>query len=1525
MSLGTWHTRPLFISSTFRDMQAERDHLRDVVFPELARRLQERQGHLEPIDLRWGVETVTLAEQEKKELLVLKVCLDEIERSRPFLIAILGERYGWVPPPERMRAAVDEKGYDTEMAGKSVTALEIEYGVFANPAMQHRCFFYFREITNLDSLPRETAAFYSDHYSSDPQAVAAHARLTALKQRIKDDVTLAPRVRPYAVEWQDGRLLGLEAWGKQVLEDLWRELDQETRERAEKIDPTWQGEERRLLEEFIELRARDFAGRAETIEQLKELALSPRGRETWGICLHGPAGSGKSAVFARLRRELEDRDCLLLAHAAGISPRSTSLHALLRRWIQELAVYLKPEAADPSKGIETLEEKKKLFADLLSRAAVKTRVVCLIDALNQMERSIPVRYMNWLPELWPENARLIVTAIAGEETQSLAKRRGVRTSAIDALARNDAENIVRTICRRYRKGLHQEIIDELLGKELPDQTPAAGNPLWLHLAVEQLLLLDEDDFAEAEKLPGSADERIHGYMLRIAGSFPADVAGLYGVLLQRAHGQFGRRAGINWIPEMLDFLAASRYGLREADIKALVSHGSAKDFDLRFAVVRRYLRAHLVQRGEPGLWDFTHQQLRLCLQKDRLANQEQYRNCHLQLALHLEKLDRADPLRITERMYHLLAGDLKQQAAAYYGGDLSDIEEKSATAVLAEAVLAGEGPVENRGITWLRDLLRLDTENWNGAGFLHGICRRINFSLLPALADASRVQTRIAVAGQGMDYLEELRKRAPDSADYIIDLSVSYELMGDLNRELGEPSNALEYYKKALNVREKIRGPTHEDPFIAKGLSLSYEKLGNIYRELGKPSNALEYYQKALDVREKFSNPTSDDIDSFSRGLVSSYERMGNLYLDELGEPSRAKQFFKKCLTIVEKLHDTARDNADFASNLTVIYQRMGELYEKLSNLTQALEYHKKALALAEELHHRIPDKADYAINLSISYDKLGFLYRHLGEPVHAKHYYQKALAIAEELCDFSPDSAKFNYNLFTIFHGMGDLYLHVGESSRAKEYFKKALAIAKEACGRAPENIVFTHSLSGTYSSLGDLYLELGEPPRAKEYFKKALAIAEKLYDFTSHSTKFASSLSSRYEDLGKLYYHQGELLRAKEFYQKALAIAGKLHALVPDNAEFFSTLSDKYNNLGDLFSQLGEPLHAREYYEKAIEVREKIHSQSPDNPEFTRALSINYNKLGSFYRLFGEPTCALEYFQKSLKLLEEIQNIASCRADFTRDLSVAHYQLGHFLQEIGDLEQRNFHFIACRDLLLMMKSKEMHFDGQMEVVLKNLISVFPIQQKIVEEIVRVASKNHTLGITTDVIVNGLFRTKDILNTYVSKGDQAISFNEPQYALEFYKKALEISAKLCVDEPDNIVSAKDLLSVYGRLGNVFLKLGESSNALKYFQKGLIIGKELRKNAPDRTDFLEDLAVTYFKVGQLFEEQNNKFEKNFHLSICLQLLLEMKKKGLSLDEQMENVLNILKSGFRYNEGKEKAGEWGKPQVTFLTENNEKKY
>jgi telomerase protein component 1 len=50
---GTRQTVRVFISSTFRDMHAERDHLVTVVFPELRERVEQLGLELFDVDRRW--------------------------------------------------------------------------------------------------------------------------------------------------------------------------------------------------------------------------------------------------------------------------------------------------------------------------------------------------------------------------------------------------------------------------------------------------------------------------------------------------------------------------------------------------------------------------------------------------------------------------------------------------------------------------------------------------------------------------------------------------------------------------------------------------------------------------------------------------------------------------------------------------------------------------------------------------------------------------------------------------------------------------------------------------------------------------------------------------------------------------------------------------------------------------------------------------------------------------------------------------------------------------------------------------------------------------------------------------------------------------------------------------------------------------------------------------------------------------------------------------------------------------------
>src|SRR4051794_35686917 len=82
----------VFLSSTFRDMHAEREELIKRVFPQLRKLCEQRGVSWGEVDLRWGI-----TDEQKAEGRILPACLAEIDRCRPFFIGILGDRYGWVP------------------------------------------------------------------------------------------------------------------------------------------------------------------------------------------------------------------------------------------------------------------------------------------------------------------------------------------------------------------------------------------------------------------------------------------------------------------------------------------------------------------------------------------------------------------------------------------------------------------------------------------------------------------------------------------------------------------------------------------------------------------------------------------------------------------------------------------------------------------------------------------------------------------------------------------------------------------------------------------------------------------------------------------------------------------------------------------------------------------------------------------------------------------------------------------------------------------------------------------------------------------------------------------------------------------------------------------------------------------------------------------------------------------------------------------------------------------------------------
>ncbi|MBM3321505.1 MAG: DUF4062 domain-containing protein, partial [Candidatus Eisenbacteria bacterium] len=824
-------SRPLFFSSTFRDMHAERDLLRDDAFLELNERLRGRRHELNVVDLRQGVETGRFKDEAERELVVLQVCLNEIDRTRPFLVGLIGDCYGWIPPAERMEAAARAAGFSADVVGRSVTELELLYAFVRDPEQRGRSRIYIRAM-DYAGMPEEVRETYDERFAprngtADERRAAEERRekLEVLKKRLREE--FPERVRTYTARWDAARgsVTGLGDLRDQVVEDLWTDLDAHTRAYEEEGPRTWQEADTLALEDFVAGRMRHFLDRpAVTGPALEFLLGPPRGDRSgpWGLCLTGASGMGKSALFARLYLDLKVRErrgeLLVLAHAAGIYAGSDQVDRMLRRWVRELSAFLgvedplsvaggasgqperassagssiQPEAgsAESRAGIDN-ERIDEVFASLLGRAAARTRVVVLLDALNQFERTNRARFLTWLPKPWPENTQLLATAISGEETLSLTRApRRADLRIVHSITREEAHRIAwKVFEERYHREPNAAALKKLLDKQTDGGVPAHGNPLWLELALQEMNLLEADDYARAERefTHLRRGERMEALLSSVAEELPSSVQAIYGELLDRAERTFGRE----FTHALIVLIAVGRNGWRESDLEALVPKVACAPWtDLAFAGVRRSLGRHLVRRGAAGLWDFFHAGLREGALARYLADPDTRCALHRHAADHLRSLPVDDPLRATETMVHVLGWGDRSGGAEYLAGlELGTAEMEGAATALAGAIETGmptgdgSDPVE-----WALGCL---DENYMDPV---GLCLAAGLLLF-------QVEARLAVSGAAEkkrgQVLEGVRSRLERAVlggtapGFLArDLSVSLNKLGDFYLRRGESGDA---------------------------------------------------------------------------------------------------------------------------------------------------------------------------------------------------------------------------------------------------------------------------------------------------------------------------------------------------------------------------------------------------------------------------------------------------------------------------------------------------------------------------------------------------------------------------------------------------------------------------------------------------------------------------------------------------------------------------------------------------------------
>ncbi|GAB6059857.1 tetratricopeptide repeat protein [Desulfonatronum parangueonense] len=1159
----------VFISSTFRDMMRERDLLVKRVFPELRRKCAQRFVTFTEVDLRWGI-----TEEQSAVGQVLPLCLAEIERSRPYFLGLLGERYGWIPDTVRPEVLEREPWIREHVEDRtSVTELEILHGVLRNPEMTGHAFFYFRD-PSYGQDPERYPDFTDDErwalveqdipdeIEKYGMAEAARrtaqrkARLASLKQRIRD--SKLDLVEPYA---------NPEALAEIVFQQFDELIDQLYPE-GQTPDPLTQ--ERMRHEAHAKNKLYGCIDRPAHMAKLTEIAHSDD-KLGKGIVLTGESGGGKTALLAAWARDVarDNPDVWLFQHYFGATPDSAAPEGFLRRLMGELKQRFgiaEDIPADPDKLRDALPV-------WLARTPPERRIVLVLDGLNQVQGCEADCRLRFVPYTFPAHVTVLASALSGPALDALREREWMMYE-LPLATEAEADAMV----AKYLKQIGRFVDAEGRPIETPLRcqiaaAPGSRNPLFLRTVLEELR-----QFGSFENL----NDRVAHYL---EANDPKD---LFLRVIQRWQDDFddkdseGRDRDL--VRRALTHLCAVRQGLSEPEWLDLLGTADYQPPPTdRFSPLPRAfwtplflaLEPHLSQRS--GLFAYGHDFLRQAVEQKWLAEPTAQHAAHLALADYFEQHpNQADmtPRKAAEWPYHLHAAQSWDRLEAC----LTNIPLFLAldNAQTKVELVGYWHPL--RAMPLERDMGLCYTTAYDAwtQDYAHSADHSVGANLGVFLFEnglytaAEPLLCRVLEARKCV-----LGPEHPDTLTCMNNLAV---LLG----KKGNYAGAQPLYWRALEARERVLGPEHPDTLM------SLKNLASLLEKKGDYAGAQPLYERALEASVRVLGPEHPNtliiVDNLAGLLVNK------------GDYADAQSLYEGALEASEReLGPEHPDTLGGVNNLATLLEKMGDYADAQSLYERALEASERILG---------PEHP----NTLMSVSNIGNLLRNMGDYEGAQPFCERALEVNERI--LGPEHP----NTLTSINSLAVLLMSKGDYAGAQSLYERTLEARKRILGSEhPDTMVSVNNLANLLENTGDY-------AAAQPLYELSLEARERVLGPEHPDT--LTSMNS----LAVLFVNKGDYTGAQPLYERALEARGRVLGL-----EHPDTLVS-VNNLAALLLRKGDYAGAQPLYERMLEVCERV--LGPEHPD-TLTSVINFAGLLSSK---GDYVGAQPLYERALIIFERV-----------------------------------------------------------------------------------------------------------------------------------------------------------------------------------------------------------------------------------------------------------------------------------------------
>ncbi len=439
-----------------------------------------------------------------------------------------------------------------------------------------------------------------------------------------------------------------------------------------------------------------------------------------------------------------------------------------------------------------------------------------------------------------------------------------------------------------------------------------------------------------------------------------------------------------------------------------------------------------------------------------------------------------------------------------------------------------------------------------------------------------------------------------------------YQTFGTTNYFKGDNDNALKYYLKSLDIRQKVLEKGHFD------VLMSYNNIAYTYI-------AKKDYEKAKQYLWHIIKNCSEETRLWE---ASTYNKLGVVY-QYTQEYDNAIKYYNNALDIfIKKKGENSSDAAQVLNNL-------GKVYSVLKDYDKALEKINKSIAIRKELlgnSHPI---------LSKSLLTLGQYYSLNKEYKKAIKTYLEAL---ENLEKNQSSDTKLKYWLYNL---IGNVYLEQNDLNNALSYFQYAIAILIKGFDYNEELNNPTLFIEGT-NAINNKFEILSKPALYNNLISKARVYHQFYKNDNSLTNKLQQSLNtynlafqlldvirleisddeSKYvlSDLRKHYFNEAinvslkldSICPEKQYSENVLRLINKCKSSTLRDNSYTANALQKSNLPKELIEKEKDLAKKLAFYKTQININNQkpLSNQVQDNKNKYNLLAMEYDTLCNYLK---------------------------------------------------------------------------------------------------------------------------------------------------------------------------------------------------------------------------------------------------------------------------------------------------------------------